>query len=141
MSNAQTQLSNIKEFDLTTDTAQSLTFTNAGSSSNKVTTSWKAAITQDIHADVNAGVQIEFANIGGGWSAKLYGKYSHEAANSVTSTKTWSNTEKIDISANTDSLTYNISDAQYTTGSQVFINEAGVLTTPFSVNFGANAWL
>ena len=141
MNNAQKELSSPKYFDLTTETAQTLSFTNAGSSSEKVTTSWKAAVTGDIHADVNVGVPIKFANIGGGWSAKLYGKYSHEAANGVTSTKTWSSTEKVDISANTDKLLYTISEAQYTTGSQVFINEAGVLTTPFSVNFGANAWL
>ncbi|MBQ7733654.1 MAG: hypothetical protein IJT58_06510, partial [Synergistaceae bacterium] len=141
MSKAQKELSSPKYFDLTTDTAQSLSFTNAGSSTEKVTTSWKAAVTGDIHADVNVGVPIKFANIGGGWSAKLYGKYSHEAANGVTSTKTWSSTEKVDISANTDKLFYTISDAQYTTGSQVFVNEAGVLTTPFSVNFSKSAWL
>lgn len=59
MSKAQRELSSPKYFDLTTDTAQSLSFTNAGSST-------EAAVTGDIHADVNVGVPIKFANIGGG---------------------------------------------------------------------------
>jgi len=49
MSKAQRELSSPKYFDLTTDTAQSLSFTNAGSST-------EAAVTGDIHADVNVGV-------------------------------------------------------------------------------------
>ena len=139
--NFQKELSSQKGFALTVATEQVYSFTNTGSSTEKDTTSWKASVTGDIHADVNASATIKVIKAGGGWSAKLYGKYAHEAANSVTSTKTWSTNEKVNISAQSGAILASIRDVDYTTNSQVLIDAAGILTTPFGVKFSDSAWL
>lgn len=141
MEGFQKELSTKKSFTLGSGTEETYSFTEGGSSSEKDATSWKASVTGDIHADANASATVKILKAGAGWSAKLYGKYAHDAANSVTSTKTWSTNEKVIISAQTGAILSSIEDIDYTTSSQIFVDAAGVLTTPFGVKLSDTAWL
>ncbi|MBQ9389621.1 MAG: hypothetical protein IJU07_05545 [Synergistaceae bacterium] len=141
MEDFQKELSGYKEFTLGSSTEEVYSFTNGGSSSDKDATSWRASVTGDIHADVNASATVKILKAGAGWSAKLYGKYAHDAANSVTSTKTWSTNEKVNISAQSGAILTAKEDVDYSTCSQVFVDASGVLTTPFGVKLSNTAWL
>lgn len=120
--------------------SRTLKFGEGGSVKDGETTSWKANVTADIHCDLNASLGIEKLSGGVNASKKLYGKYAHEAATTVTSTKTWNKDESITISMPTQSVANATSNA-YTVTSKVYVNEAGVLITPFSVQLGsAQLW-
>ena len=138
----QKELSSETSFTLTTDTQQTLSFTKSGSSSEKDSTSCKLKATGDLHGSINGGADIKVVSGKTKYSLNLYGQYGLEAGEGTTSTKTWSSSEKIVIGANTDNLKDIPRDyVQFTTESQVFVDAAGVLTTPFGVTFGKNAWL
>ncbi|MCR5347958.1 MAG: VCBS repeat-containing protein, partial [Fretibacterium sp.] len=108
----QKELSSETSFTLTTDTQQTLSFTKSGSSTEKDSTSWKVHATGDLHGSINGGASIKVFSGQGGYSLKLYGQYGHEAGDGTTSTKTWSNSEKVVIGANTDNLYFNRDYAQ-----------------------------
>ena len=138
----QKELSSGISFTLNADAQQTLSFTKSGSSSEKDSTSCKLKATGDLHGSINGGADIKVVSGKGSYSLKLYGQYGLEAGEGTTSTKTWSSSEKIVIGANTDNLKDIPRDyVQFTTESQVFVDAAGVLTTPFGVTFGKNAWL
>lgn len=142
MEEAQKELSSETSFALTTDAQQTMSFTKSGSSSEKDSTTCKLKVTGDLHGSISGGASIKVFSGKGSYSGKLYGQYGFEVGESKTSTKTWSNSEKVVIGASTDNLKNIIRDyVQFTTASQVFIDAAGVLTTPFGVTFGKNAWL
>lgn len=146
----QAQLTDESSFTLTVNEQKDLTLNESGSSSEKVTTSWKAAVTPDLQFDVNVGMNIgpmkqgtvlPSASADVSFSANLYGKYAYEATDGTTSTKSWSNSEQVTISAPTSSLAVNKQDVNYITSSRVYVDASGALTTPFAVNFDESAWM